>query len=1050
MEVTTGAPLYLVSACGSAEEFVAAFRRYADRTGLFVPSAAPLPAGRRGRLAITLSDGGVMIEGEAEILQSSVKPTVLHGRPGMTVKFVEPDEPSRLVIGELEKARLAMKPAPPSVPPRPADIPATPRPVVPAASGRIDAANALAECVVIGDPTTLKETATTPRAFGDGKFVVPAIPAVGAPRPKAASPITQPAAKPASAGERPKTPTAPPDPAATPLPKPAISTRMTSIGFPAIDKMPARTESGRVTAPAATPGSGRVAAATAPMPGSGPVVAKPGSGPVVATPARTPGSSPVIATPARTPGSSPVVATPAAPPGPGPVIATPAPTPGSGPVVAAPAPTAGSGPVRERPPLATKAGIDVPPNPTAPDVPAQSAPLETMHGHKPARADQTPPRFSGSARVSVHDETTTIGQGAPPAAEAKPIEKALLQPITEDEATATGQLPPSRIAVQADANPRRTDSSKHKATSIGFPVIRSTFATQPLGLVPPASPGNLDGSADPAPPTLPKSTRSTPQGPRGKTPTTPPLTPRHPTPVAPVPIVRSPAKHAPVAADEERTDLSELPTAVVPPIEPAASDGADAAEMPAPAQRSGGMRASEILAAIPAGDWTMSPDESVPRALPPEAKVTAPPPSEPTPAPAPPPKGPPTGDWMIALDPDTGWSEPAKLEKSPPPVPPSSPSASSSGNPVIAVASERPIDVQQWDEKPTSLGEAKIEVDSTLMEPLAAMPMGDDDAPPGAEAHARAASLTAPPLPPTPPGPAAFAAPAPAQSAYNLATAPTYQMPAVSYRAAPASAITKRNKMIALAVGAGTVAIGAIVILVLTLGGRKQAANTMTDGDSTTQLATTPAVDAAAAPGSAHVVTAPAGSDESAGSATTEPAGSDDESAEDDTTDAAGDEEGDGAQPEVAEPAPAAGGACPVEIKSIPAGADVLLGKQKLGTAPGTFELPCATKTKVTLRKRAYATTVRAFTPIANRANKLVVRLGRNTFSVKVTSTPAGATIKLGRRSMGVTPTTIRLPAHDTSTIKLTKPGYATVTQRITPKRNNSSQHVTLKRGRGR
>src|SRR5512142_448706 len=99
-QVTTGAPIYLVSACGSAEEFVAAFRRYADRTGLFIPSASPLPAGRRGYLAVTLRDGGVMIQGEAEILQSSAKPTVLHGRPGMTVKFIEPDELSKIVIGE--------------------------------------------------------------------------------------------------------------------------------------------------------------------------------------------------------------------------------------------------------------------------------------------------------------------------------------------------------------------------------------------------------------------------------------------------------------------------------------------------------------------------------------------------------------------------------------------------------------------------------------------------------------------------------------------------------------------------------------------------------------------------------------------------------------------------------------------------------------------------------------------------------------------------------------------------------------------------------------
>ena len=52
MKVTTGAPIFLVSACASAEEFVAAFRRYADRTGLFIPIAEPFsvevdPSGRR-------------------------------------------------------------------------------------------------------------------------------------------------------------------------------------------------------------------------------------------------------------------------------------------------------------------------------------------------------------------------------------------------------------------------------------------------------------------------------------------------------------------------------------------------------------------------------------------------------------------------------------------------------------------------------------------------------------------------------------------------------------------------------------------------------------------------------------------------------------------------------------------------------------------------------------------------------------------------------------------------------------------------------------------
>ena len=113
--MTTGAPLYLVSACASAEEFVAAFRRYADRAGLFVPIADPLLQGRRGRIAVTLNDGRIVLEGEVEVATSSARPSPLYGRVGMTLKFVEPDVPTKTTLAELEKARLAMKPPPLSV-----------------------------------------------------------------------------------------------------------------------------------------------------------------------------------------------------------------------------------------------------------------------------------------------------------------------------------------------------------------------------------------------------------------------------------------------------------------------------------------------------------------------------------------------------------------------------------------------------------------------------------------------------------------------------------------------------------------------------------------------------------------------------------------------------------------------------------------------------------------------------------------------------------------------------------------------------------------------
>jgi WAS/WASL-interacting protein len=948
-KVTTGSPLYLVSACGSAEEFVAAFRRYADRTGLFIPSAAPLPAGRKGRLALTLKDGGVMIEGEAEILQSSAKPTVLHGRPGMTVKFVEPDEPSKTVIGELEKARLAVKPAPPTVAPRPATIPTSPRPVVPAPSGRIDAANALAECVVIGDASALAVTASAPRsAFG------PAIPA---------------------APPRPKTPSTAPDPPKPP-PMPQ-STKATTLGLSALDRTPGKAEP--------------------------------------ASPATTLGTTSLD----RKPGAN-----------------------------------VQSGL------LSTQLGVDAPPNPTSPSMPAQTPLLETKLGYSSSSAGNA----ATAHKPTVHEETTSLGT-APP--KPPPPAKPLIDPVGEDDATAVGAVPskktidpmpaaapkPTPLAIAAVAapkpppppapahgavaaeNPRHESAKHHKATSIGFPVVRGVFETQPLGLVPPAPPSGRAEAVAPEPPALPKG-RPAPPPARGKTPTTPPLTPRHPTPVAPVPIVRPPAKSAP-AVPEETTDLSLAPTANSAPIEVPIVDGDAANKPPEPPTRSGGMRASEILAAIPAGDWTMSPDESTPHALPPEAKMLAQPPAQPTPAPAPAPKGPPTGDWLIQLDPDSGWSEPEKLAKAaqaasgvasaaPPAEPPS-------GNPVVAVSSDKPINVMEWDEKPTGIGEAKIEVDSTLMEPLQPMPLDDDEPAQIVDHKPGDFPLPPPPLaiPPTPgfhqPFPTTGGVPMYRHSATDMIAG---YAPVTAHVGAQDPA--KRKKMILLAIGAGAVAVGAIVILVLTLSGSKKPAPTGSGGTKQAVKVAPPAktVDAAAEveqSGSDNIVIEPGSGAETPVKTQT---------------------------PE--KPAPVDPGAvvkmpstCSVELKSVPPGAEVYLGKQKLGATPGLFVLPCGAETKLSLRKKPYPDTQRAVKPTAE-ATSLTVKLQRPTFLVKVTSSPAGATITSRGKSLGVTPTTIKLPGFDATALTLTKPGFAVDTQRVKPTKNNTSHHVTLKKGKGR
>ena len=66
--------------------------------------------------------------------------------------------------------------------------------------------------------------------------------------------------------------------------------------------------------------------------------------------------------------------------------------------------------------------------------------------------------------------------------------------------------------------------------------------------------------------------------------------------------------------------------------------------------------------------------------------------------------------------------------------------------------------------------------------------------------------------------------------------------------------------------------------------------------------------------------------------------------------------------------------------------------------------------------------------------------------SVKVTSSPPGATITIAGKSAGVTPAMIKLPAGEAAALTITKQGFTSDTPKITPKQNNQSIHVNLKK----
>jgi len=951
--VTTGAPLYLVSACASAEEFVAAFRRYADRTGLFVPIADPLPQGRRGRIAIALKDGRIVLEGEVEIAASSARPSPLYGRVGMTLKFVEPDDPTKTTLGELEKARLAMKPAPLTVPPRAGDVPAAPRPTPPVVGGRIDASNALAECVAVGDLTGWTATAV-PGKTGEsssGKFIIPTIPQVGAPRPK--SPSVPPALQPKLAPE----PKPPPLPGSTPIALPPkvmtppvgvapISTppisapsskaeqRMTTMGMPAIDRLPA-------------------------------IEPKPEPPPVIAATVTKQGITP----PATTMGMPPISRAPN----------------DSGPVV--------------------------------------------------QRRDPTPLPKKGES-ITIPKREPVVG----------------------------------------------------KATTLGMPIVR-----------PPAS--DTEESPAPAPPS--GSGAAMPR--RAHTPSTPPA-PRHPTPYAPLPIVRRPAGEAvaphlesettdvtgapepPLVGEEQRKTSLGISMMTASAVETGWGDDEHPAteqqaavdaptDLAAPivtASRSGGLRASEIMAAMKGEDWTMTPDASSPTVLPKPEDAAA---TDPNVKAAEEKSGPLPGDWAISLDPGSpgGWSAPSKVEK-----PPELKVPAASGNRNIAVASAQAIEAVEWEEKPTGIGEALVQIDPTLMEPAKAMPIDDEepvnivstpiaDVPPpttmppplgmpaphgiptpppwaplatGLPLAAPAPTAQPPALPPPPVGPAPrlptpppqpsplFAQGVPNSSAVFPALPPRVDITdgntnffrdsgeIPQYNADPTDSIAtkKRKRTMFLVIAAAALAVLATVVVILSTGGKPPK--------------TAPVHHAATGSGSGALVATGSGSGSGAA------LGSDQI--------ATGSAHVETPAPPV-DAAPPAPQVCNVDITTTPPGADISLDdKTVIGTSPATVQLPCGVETKVYAKKAKYGSTVKAFTASADNT-KLALHITAPTFQIKVTSVPEGATITIGNKVVGITPTNVKVQAFASTMITLSKDGFTPDTQKIAPRMNNATHHVIMK-----
>jgi hypothetical protein len=137
-------------------------------------------------------------------------------------------------------------------------------------------------------------------------------------------------------------------------------------------------------------------------------------------------------------------------------------------------------------------------------------------------------------------------------------------------------------------------------------------------------------------------------------------------------------------------------------------------------------------------------------------------------------------------------------------------------------------------------------------------------------------------------------------------------------------------------------------------------------------------------------------------------------------------------------------GACVVDIGGT-AGVEIVDGDLVVGRTPTKLPLPCGVETKLTFRKTNFVPQRRTVTAAAT-GSRLRIALARPTLAVKVSSSPPGATVTVRGKSMGVTPTVVKLPAFTTTTLVISRPGFVAETHRLSPKQNNQTLHTSLKK----
>lgn len=419
------------------------------------------------------------------------------------------------------------------------------------------------------------------------------------------------------------------------------------------------------------------------------------------------------------------------------------------------------------------------------------------------------------------------------------------------------------------------------------------------------------------------------------------------------------------------------------------------------------------------------------------------PPVTPAPSSSSPPTVVPSGTAPVPIPQPGAWAMPswspvpgvASMPAAPPPVAPPAPPAPIAAPPpsIAAPSPPEPVPSMQITPPPVA-APSPLAMHGTTPLPMMAPAYAPQPYPPPSYAPPPAA----PPLAYAPPPAAPAYVPPPAPPSY-----PTAQLRALDYPPPPSGASQGWRRRVEVS-DEGTdmteiisvprpprrrrwpvIVITTAVIVVLTIVGIIVASSSSGSSDDAEAPPSpkTPPPGSSAAPAAPAAPTAPAAPAAAAAATAAPPA------------------------PE-APPAVADGTAttCRAMFTSVPPGATVVVAGTPLGPTPLTVDVACAASAAAFKRDRYQTRTLALSLQPGPAPTEVHARLERPTFTVTLTSRPAGAKITVAGRAAGTTPAKIQVPAYDGALVDLALPGYRPERQRVAPTRNNQRVELRLRR----